>query len=102
MFSASWKWLWDKHDEVKDFFRFFTKPAESKMADGQSDQSSHSTGGNGNGRNNRGYKPVQLFGLILGPVLFLLTLLVLFSRRSVKRRGCYSCKHTVDCRLVDD
>lgn len=86
MISASWKWLWDKHDEVKDFFRFFTKPAESKMADGQSDQSSHSTGGNGNGRNNRGYKPVQLFGLILGPVLFLLTLLF-FSPEDLSKEG---------------
>lgn len=28
MITATWNWLWEKHDQVKDMFRFFIKPGE--------------------------------------------------------------------------
>lgn len=29
MISATWDWLWEKHDQVKDLFRFFVKTEET-------------------------------------------------------------------------
>lgn len=76
MFTATWDWLWEKHDQVKDLFRFFVKPAEvmekKKNSNGDSDS------GNGGGNSNkRSYSTAQLIGLILGPALFIITLFFL-------------------------
>lgn len=77
MLTATWNWLWDKHDEVKDLFTFFVKPNTSKLAKGQSGNNTQKANGNGsdNGNNKRSYKPAQLIGLIAGPLFFILTLI---------------------------
>ncbi|WP_249871344.1 SLC13 family permease [Oceanobacillus saliphilus] len=79
MITATWDWLWEKHDQVKDMFRFFVKPAETiekkkeSNSAGSPDANENGTG-NGDG-NKRSYSPLQLTGLFLGPILFLITLL---------------------------
>lgn len=72
MVSATWNWLWDKHDEVKDMLRFFTNTNDSNMAKGirNEDFSGHEDPGD-----NRSYTKPQLTGLILGPLLFALIML---------------------------
>ncbi|WP_394191901.1 SLC13 family permease [Paenisporosarcina quisquiliarum] len=72
MVSATWNWLWDKHDEVKDMLRFFTSTNDSNMAKGirNEDLSGHEDPGD-----NRSYTKSQLTGLILGPLLFALIML---------------------------
>ncbi|WP_077328098.1 SLC13 family permease [Virgibacillus siamensis] len=74
MITATWDWLWDKHDQAKDLIRFFVKPNDSKFGTQGNDQAENTADGNGGG-NNRSYKPAQLIGLFLGPALFVLTLL---------------------------
>src|SRR5690625_3535371 len=81
MITATWDWLWDEHYQMKDLLSFFVKPNASKMgtkadsvtASGSSSIPSQKSGNNGD--NKRDYKTAQLFGLILGPLLFLLILL---------------------------
>ncbi|WP_100013005.1 SLC13 family permease [Lentibacillus sediminis] len=79
MFTATWDWLWEKHDQVKDLFRFFVKPGEEIDKKKDSNDGSDSVGnGNGGGNsNNRSYSTAQLIGLILGPALFIITLFFL-------------------------
>ncbi|WP_087972545.1 SLC13 family permease [Oceanobacillus rekensis] len=80
MISATWNWLWVKHDQVKDMFRFFVESTETmeKKRENKADHDSKLNGKNdegGNGSSNkRPYKPIQLTGLILGPLLFFITL----------------------------
>ncbi|MEN1967278.1 DASS family sodium-coupled anion symporter [Lentibacillus sp. N15] len=95
MVTATWNWLWDKHDEVKDMLRFFTKTNSSSLANGQPDKNakqnqatqngSRGGGGSGNG-NQRSYKPAQWIGLFAGPILFILTLLF-FSPEGLSKPG---------------
>lgn len=81
MITATWDWLWVKHYQMKDLLSFFVKPNTSKMgtktdsvtASGSSSIPSRKSGNNGD--NKPGYKTAQLFGLILGPLLFILILL---------------------------
>src|SRR5690625_172262 len=81
MITATWDWLWVKHYQVKDLLSFFVRPNTSKMgtktdsvtASGSSSIPSRKSGNNGD--NKPGYKTAQLFGLILGPLLFILILL---------------------------
>lgn len=88
MFIATWNWLWEKHEEVKDLFRFFTKPNASKLVKGQSRDRTQAANNNGgsNGSNKRSYKPAQFAGLILGPVFFILTLFF-FSPEGLSKEG---------------
>lgn len=84
MFTATWDWLWVKHDQVKELFRLFIKPTEmiEKKKMGKPDETSYggsnsSNGGSGSddkGGDNRIYTKAQLIGLILGPLLFVITL----------------------------
>jgi len=80
MLTSSWNWLWDKHDQVKDLFRFFVKPVESiekaKKANSGSQADGNGGNGNGNDKNKRTYSIAQLIGLITGPLLFFI---ILFS-----------------------
>lgn len=72
MASQTWTWLWEKHDQAKDLLSFFVKPNES-TASGSGNTAEQTSGGdNGGGRS---YKPAQRIGLVLGPLLFVLTLL---------------------------
>lgn len=65
------------HDQVKDLFRFFINPNSGKSItkgkNGQQETVTNGTGGED--QNNRSYTKAQLVGLILGPLLFALTLI---------------------------
>jgi len=76
MFQSTWNRLWGMHEQVKDMFRFFTKPNKSKIATAD-EKGSHRTSQNGNGNNGQrpSYTQIQLLGLIFGPLLFVITLL---------------------------
>lgn len=75
MITATWSWLWEKHDQIKDLFRFFVKPGDAieKNKVKQPDVTKKGYGGKGNG-GGRPYTNAQLTGLFLGPLLFFLTL----------------------------
>jgi len=81
MLTTTWNWLWDKHDQVKDMFRFFVKPSQAtieideRKKKAETIKNSKTEGNGGGGNRPRSYTGVQLFGLILGPLLFLLTYL---------------------------
>lgn len=75
MFSSTWNRLWDMHNQVKGLFRFFFHPDTAEMASGGGGGQQVGVGNAGGGRDPRSYSPAQFIGLILGPVLFLLTLL---------------------------
>jgi sodium-dependent dicarboxylate transporter 2/3/5 len=70
--ASAWERLWEKHDQAKELLSFFAKPTEGikkqKNTNGQASQPQKNN-------NPRSYKPAQRIGLILGPLLFLLTLL---------------------------
>lgn len=81
MIAATWDWLWEKHDQVKDTFRFFVKPNASKMATGKASEPRRTKkSGHGN------YEPAQFIGLILGPLLFTITL-TFFSPDGLSKEG---------------
>ncbi|WP_188454173.1 SLC13 family permease [Virgibacillus oceani] len=84
MVTTAWNWLWDKHDQAKELLSFFVKPNSSSISSKNSSGTAQ-TGKNG-GSNKRTYKPAQLFGLILGPLLFILTL-VFFSPDGLSSEG---------------
>ncbi|MET3697787.1 sodium-dependent dicarboxylate transporter 2/3/5 [Bacillus oleivorans] len=90
MITGTWNWLWEKHDQVKDMFRFFVKPfqeQEGEIGKKSSSLTNAGSSGNGNGGNHkRSYTPVQLAGLMSGPFLFLLTLLF-FSPEGLSVEG---------------
>lgn len=81
--SSMWDWLWDKHDQAKNLLTFFVKPEG-----GHIDKKSTKDGTPKQPGNNepRSYKPTQLIGLILGPLLFALTLLF-FSPEGLSDSG---------------
>lgn len=76
---TTWNWLWEKHDQVKDLFRFFVKPGETidKKKGRKSEETTGGYGGNDDKESGgkRSYTSAQLTGLILGPLLFLITIL---------------------------
>lgn len=98
MFSTVWNRMWVMHDQVIDMFKFFIgkstlqtmfsqnddgrgsgNSAPSSSPNGKESQSDQ-TNNNGNGNNNgggRSYTARQRIGLILGPLLFIITLLFL-------------------------
>lgn len=87
MITATWNWLWDKHDQLKDLFTFFVKPNASDLGRGKVNGKTQAANGSGNGSGNkRSYKPAQLIGLILGPLLFILTLFF-FSPEGLSSEG---------------
>ncbi|WP_106496604.1 SLC13 family permease [Lentibacillus sp. Marseille-P4043] len=85
MFSTTWNWLWDKHDQAKELLSFFVKPNTSNATSGGK-QSTAESGSGGSGKNERHYKPAQLIGLFLGPILFILTL-AFFSPEGLSDAG---------------
>lgn len=85
MITATWNWLWDKHYEAKDLLSFFVRPNSSNLSKEKPTTGTSSSGGNGDG-NKRSYKPAQLVGLFLGPLLFILTLTV-FSPEGLSSDG---------------
>lgn len=78
MFSTTWNRLWEMHDQVKDMFTFFIKPNSSKVVTkGNSEKSVTKQPGGGGGYTPRSYTTAQIIGLILGPLLFILTMMFL-------------------------
>lgn len=71
--STVWDLLWEKHDQAKELLTFFVKPSSIQSSEKNKQQTVSSDGGN-NGTP-RSYKTGQLVGLILGPLLFILTIL---------------------------
>ncbi len=86
MLTATWNWLWEKHDQTKDMFHFFVKPKKATATSMATGKSIDPIRKDNNGNNNRSYKPIQLIGLILGPLLFILTLLF-FSPEDLSKEG---------------
>ncbi|MFS0750770.1 SLC13 family permease [Oceanobacillus sp. 1P07AA] len=90
MFQATWSWMWEKHDQVKDLFRLFVKPSEvieknKTNSNTSSSKTNNSNNGDDSG-NKRQYNKVQLIGLFLGPTAFILTLLF-FSPEGLSSEG---------------
>ncbi|MFC0299941.1 SLC13 family permease [Virgibacillus soli] len=82
--ASTWSWLWKKHDEIKDLFSFFVTPTKEKGLHQRSKGAAPSEQ-NGGGKK-RPYKPAQFVGFILGPLLFVLTLLF-FSPEGLSKEG---------------
>lgn len=72
MISATWNWMWEKHDQAKDTFKFFTNPGGSLPNDRDR---AEDAGSYDERKKKRSYNKPQLIGLFLGPLLFALTLL---------------------------
>ncbi|SIS49366.1 SLC13 family permease [Salimicrobium flavidum] len=74
MATQAWNWLWEKHDQAKELLSFFVKPNNSGTSTGKGTDSERSPKPDDD---NEGpsYKTAQLVGLLLGPILFILTLL---------------------------
>jgi sodium-dependent dicarboxylate transporter 2/3/5 len=87
MISSTWNWLWEKHDQVKDMFRFFVKPGDvlKKNKRKEPDVTKRGYGGKGNG-SGRPYTNAQLTGLILGPLLFFI-IYFFFSLEGLSSEG---------------
>lgn len=78
MVATTWNWLWEKHDQVKDMLRFFVNPGEKVQNNKNKKPEVTASGHGGNDENSGGKRPytrAQLTGLILGPLLFLITIL---------------------------
>ncbi|MHC8514740.1 SLC13 family permease [Sporosarcina sp. ITBMC105] len=75
MLSSTWNRLWDMHDQAKGLFRFFFQPNSSEVASGGGGGQAVGVGNAGGGKDSRSYSPAQLVGLIVGPLLFFITLL---------------------------
>ncbi|WP_404466763.1 SLC13 family permease [Planococcus rifietoensis] len=73
MISTTWNWMWEKHDQAKDMLRFFAKPGSTPPGD---DRDRAEDAGTYDERfKKKSYNKPQLVGLILGPLLFILTML---------------------------
>lgn len=74
MISAVWSKMWQWSEQTKDMFMFFVKPNQSSFGQ-KEEKDDYEIGKRGGDGPPRSYGPVQLIGLILGPLLFLLILL---------------------------
>lgn len=73
MISTTWNWMWEKHHQAKDMLRFFAKPGSTNQPD---DRDRAEDAGTYDERfKKKSYNTPQLIGLILGPLLFILTML---------------------------
>lgn len=85
--ATTWDWLWEKHDQVKDLIRFFAAPGDAVggAPPGSSAAGAAATEGPG-GKEPRTYGTAQRVGLVLGPLLFLVTL-IFFSPEGLSYEG---------------
>ncbi|MBT2583537.1 DASS family sodium-coupled anion symporter [Planococcus sp. ISL-109] len=73
MISATWNWMWEKHYQAKDTMRFFAKPGSVPKSD---DRDRAEDAGTYDERfKKKSYNRPQLIGLVVGPLLFILTML---------------------------
>lgn len=82
--ASVWEWLWEKHDQAKDLLLLFAKPRGS--ANSREKATDRGPAKQQQNKDPRSYKPAQLTGLILGPLLFTLTLLF-FSPEGLSEGG---------------
>ncbi|QUW23900.1 SLC13/DASS family transporter [Sporosarcina sp. Marseille-Q4063] len=81
MVSNVWQGLWRSHDQTKNLLNFFSYKKDIEKAKQKNEQSKQvaNTGGPSqdpdNEYNRKSYSTAQIVGLILGPLLFLLTML---------------------------
>lgn len=75
MFSRTWNRMWEMHDQVKGMFRFFFKADTTEVTSGGGGGQDVGVGNEGGGQDPRSFSPAQFIGLVLGPLLFFLTLL---------------------------
>lgn len=78
MLAATWNWLWEKNDQVKDMLRFFAKPGSSLPDDENpvnTRDRAEDAGSYDERKKKRSYNTPQLVGLILGPLLFALIMI---------------------------
>lgn len=79
MVSTVWQSLWRSHDQTKKLFNFFSYKKETEKLDNNKAQSSGAEGSQeppqepDHQHNKKSYSTAQLTGLILGPLLFVLT-----------------------------
>ena len=86
---TTWNWLWDKHDEIKEMFSFFVKPNQETnqtSLTGGLKSDLYKSNKNGNNGGPRSYNFAQKLGLILGPLSFILILL-LFTPEGLSSEG---------------
>lgn len=69
--KQAWDMSWDAHDKVKQLLTFSVSKKEVR----QNEDSKEDHNNTSMPKRNRSYQPVQLIGLILGPLLFALTML---------------------------
>lgn len=74
MISATWQKLWRWRDQAKELFLFFVKPNVDKLEKQNQSQSLEQQNG-GDDEEPRSYTTRQVIGLILGPLLFVITML---------------------------
>jgi len=87
MITATWDWMWEKHDQIKDMFRFFIHPQSTNINQVRlASPAEGGNGGNNGGGNKRSYSTAQLIGLFAGPILFILTLLF-FEPHDLSKEG---------------
>jgi len=84
MLSATWNWLWGMHDDVKDSIMFFVKPNRLKGKIEKQQMRNCSDGGEE--KPPKSYTNSQFIGLILGPLLFMITLLF-FQPADLSKEG---------------
>lgn len=79
--SSAWQKLWRSHDQTKGVLSFFSHKRKQSAASAinSSSESQQSSGQPPNRGTSKGksYSPVQLLGLILGPLLFIVTIFFL-------------------------
>lgn len=83
MILATWNRLWTMHDDVKNRIMFFVKPNASKIG---SIEKNNENENNEKEEEPKSYKPTQLIGLFLGPLLFL-SILLFFKPADLSAEG---------------
>src|SRR5690625_3488958 len=74
MYTSTWDRLWEMHYDTKDKLMFFIKP-NAKKNNGSSNERKGNSSTGGSNFTPPSYTTAQKMGLIIGPLLFILTLL---------------------------
>src|SRR5690625_566570 len=92
MVANVWQGLWSSHDQTKKLLNFFSYKKDTKAAKKKNNQSKEIADAGGPSSNNekhpskKSYSTAQKFGLLFGPLLFILTMLF-FSPEGLANEG---------------
>ena len=86
MTSTTWNKLWEMHYDVKDRLVFFVKPNAKKERFSNEKSNDKSSSNNGGSFTPPSYSTAQKIGLVVGPLLFILTLLF-FQPDDLSKQG---------------